>query len=85
MEFISGLMWGTGLSLGICAGLVTWVFLREGVNRLLGVTSYERNTFRQFNKQSLEALSERNRLTCKTNALLERLAIRFEQDYEPGN
>ena len=83
MAFLESFLWGTGLSLGICVGLVAWAFLRTGVYKLLGVTaSLESNL--QFNRESLAALQERNRLTCDTNDLLGRIALtnelRFQRD-----
>ena len=59
MEFISGLQWGTGLSLGICVGLVAWVLLREGLYRLLGIANLLDEN-RQFNLDTLKALLDRN-------------------------
>lgn len=38
-EFLSGLAWGAGISLGLCVGLVVWVFLRELTFRLLGISA----------------------------------------------
>jgi len=77
MEFISGLLWGTGLSLGICVGLVTWVFLRTAVNWLLGITS-KRDAAERLDENYLAALQYRNVLTIETNELLERIAVHLE-------
>jgi len=73
MEFISGLMWGAGLSLGICVGLVVWVFLREALYGMLGITNRV-NAAKQFNQETLAKLQERNDLTIQTIEALNRIA-----------
>lgn len=84
-EFIQASSWGTGLSLGFCVGLVTWMFLKEAVNRLMGVSA-TRDDSRRFNLLTLDALQERNRLTREeTNTYLERiaLALEFKTEFHP--
>lgn len=70
MEFVTGFLWGAGLSLGLCVGLVAWVFLRTAVYRLLGITG-ESEKHWEWNRTSVQLLHERNKLTHETNALLE--------------
>ena len=86
MEFISGLQWGTGLSLGFCVGLVAWVLLREGLNRLLGITCLL-DEHREFNRATLEALLSRNRLAVEGSVFLERIAVAIEmfEDDDDGD
>ncbi len=78
MEFILGLQWGTGLSLGFCVGLVVWMFLKVGVERLLGIPSLLDES-RQFSLGTLRALLHRNRLTAETNEIGERIAAVLER------
>ena len=76
-EFIQASSWGTGLSLGVCVGLVTWMFLKEAVNRLMGVPA-KLDDSRRINLLMLDSLQTRNRLTEETNELLERIAGAIE-------
>jgi hypothetical protein len=73
MDFISGLQWGTGLVLAFCGGGVAWLFLKPAVYRLLGITEILSEN-RQFNRDTLEALMQRNRLTEVTNLQLRHIA-----------
>lgn len=78
MEFISGIMWGAGVSLGLCVGLVTWVFLRQATYWLLGIT-IDSSEHRRFNRETLEALLERNALTQETNSRLGHIGVTIEE------
>ena len=78
MEFMSGLQWGAGFTLGGCVGLVAWVFLREATNRLFGITRDNREHL-QLTRASVELLEDRNRLTCDTNYTLKQIAISVEK------
>jgi hypothetical protein len=77
MIFLEAFLWGTGLSLGMCVGLVAWVFLRTAVNKLLGITE-QLNKHVEIGVNSLLALQERNDLTISSNARLERIANAVE-------
>ena len=77
--FVESFLWGTGLSLGLCVGLVAWAFLRHGVHKVLGIDD-QWETQREYNRESLDCLKERNRLTVVTNEIIERIACEFEQD-----
>ncbi|HUT87894.1 MAG TPA: hypothetical protein VMY37_00215 [Thermoguttaceae bacterium] len=77
MAFLEALLWGAGFSLGLCVGLVAWVFLRMGTYKLLGLAS-DRDTTEYFNRESLNALRTRNALTLTTNAQLRRIALAIE-------
>jgi hypothetical protein len=63
MEFVSGLLWGSGISLGFCVGLVTWAIVKAGMDKVLGVS----RTVRDINERSIAALERRNELTVETN------------------
>lgn len=54
MQFCDGFLWGSGLSLGICAGSVAWLFLRAGSHWMLGIKNKEHDS------KALAALTERN-------------------------
>jgi len=73
MQFLSGFMWGSGLSLGICVGLVAWVFLRTLTQKVLGITE-EWDSIRDHNRKSIAALEARNELTEETNIAIQKIA-----------
>ncbi len=75
MTFITAFLWGTGLSLGMCVGLVVWAWLRPIV---LGDRK-DRITLREFNQKTLEALEARNDLTTSTNTTLGWIARAIEE------
>ena len=66
MVFVTAFLWGTGISLGMCVGLVAWAILRP-MTPGYGVV-------REVDRISLEALNERNRLTEETNKSIKRIA-----------
>jgi len=76
MAFLSALAWGTGLSLGMCVGLVTWGLIRKTFGKALDivdtVSNLERN--HELSRRSVEALIKRNELTEETNLELKRIA-----------
>lgn len=76
MQFVSGFLWGSGLSLGICVGLVAWVFLRTMANKICGIAD-DWYRLQQYNKASLAALVARNELTKVTNEHLKNLEAHF--------
>lgn len=65
MVFITAFLWGVGISLGMCVGLVTWWLLRPLVNK---------------DDAYLAALQERNKLTVNTNEYLDRIADALEKE-----
>ncbi len=67
--FITAFIWGTGISLGLCVGLAAWTWLRP----LVG-SKDEWMTVKEYNRMSIEALEERNRLTYLQIAATERIA-----------
>lgn len=79
MAFIDAFLWGTGLSLGICVGLVAWMCLRTAVSRVLGITE-QWVTSVDLQRQSLAALVERNLLTTETNEFAKRIALMLERE-----
>lgn len=79
MTFLTAFLWGTGLSLGLCVGLVAWVFLRTATYKLLGITE-DLQKHVEISVKSLAALYERNDLTVKTNEALELIAERLQRD-----
>ena len=68
MAFIDALLWGTGLSLGMCVGLVTLFYLRPLIVRSTD------DPFLWCNQASLEAIREMNTLTSLQIAVLRRIA-----------
>lgn len=78
MAFIDAFLWGTGLSLGMCVGLVAWMFLRTASSKVLGITE-QWTTSLQLQRESLEALKLRNILTTETNELAERITLMLER------
>lgn len=70
MAFITALLWGTGLSLGMCVGLVAWAWLRPWIT---GEKQRDDAAF-TYNVAVLEALQERNRLTVELINEVERIA-----------
>jgi hypothetical protein len=79
MAFVNAFLWGTGLSLGICVGLVAWMFLRTAFGKVLGITEQWSSSL-QLQRESLEALKLRNILTTETNEFVERIALMLERD-----
>ncbi len=76
MDFLSGLMWGAGFSLGCCVGLLAWSWLRAPGYRRMEDSQFE------YNVASLEALLQMNRLTVTMiNALLPLAEIRDRLDW----
>jgi len=75
--FSSGLLWGSGLSLGICVGLVAWIFLREAANWLLGITA-KLDRHLDSTLRSMALLAERNEMTRETNEQATRIALMSE-------
>ena len=67
MIFVTALLWGAGISLGMCVGLVAWAFLRP-------LIATEKEVF----DASLAAFIERNRLTVQTNVHLDRIGDSIE-------
>ncbi len=74
MTFITAFLWGTGLSLGMCVGLIVWSRLRPWITDEPDYASV-----RAFNKATLLALEERNRLTGSQVNALDRIAIAAEK------
>lgn len=72
--FLTALLWGTGLSLGMCVGFITWAIFR----RVILKASYD--THLAIQRESVELLQERNCLTVVTNKLVERIALACETD-----
>ena len=72
MIFLEAFLWGTGISLGMCVGLMTWGLIRP-------MTPGSR-VARSIDRKSIEALQERNILTIKTNVFLERTAKAAENN-----
>ena len=77
MEFFSGLLWGTGISLGLCVGLVAWALLRTGLE-VIGYIPRDNETSLSIHRKSLQCLQERNRLTILQIAALERIGKELE-------
>jgi hypothetical protein len=84
MEFLSGLLWGAGLSLGCCVGLVAWVFLRTLAGWLLGHTE-ECSKLYELNLDSVAALRERNRLGAEQIWALRNLVEEVRKLREDGD
>ncbi len=70
--FVEALLWGTGLSLGICVGLVAWIFLREATYRILGIHKIV-DEARQHGIDCLGALLDRNSIGATTNEIWVRI------------
>ncbi len=64
MPVLTAFLWGTGLSLGMCVGLVAWSIYRQP----------ERFASRQYERLCLRALQERNRLNGELIEQVERIA-----------
>jgi hypothetical protein len=79
MAFVNAFLWGTGLSLGLCVGLVAWLFLRTVSEKILGIADHWSSSL-QLQRESLAALTERNLLADETNGYVERIALMFERD-----
>lgn len=73
MTFLEAFLWGSGLSLGLCVGLVAWLFLKAAVYKLLGVDGHW-EAMRNCERAGLAALLSRNELTVDANGFLERIA-----------
>lgn len=78
MAFIDAFLWGTGFSLGICVGLLTWLFLRTVSEKILGIADHWSSSV-QLQRDSLALLRERNSLTVETNEFAERIALMLER------
>ena len=77
MIFLEAFLWGTGLSLGMCVGLVAWIFLKAAAYKILGIAAdLERHL--QLGVASLAALESRNELTVETNEWMESIAHAME-------
>lgn len=70
MTFITAFLWGTGLSLGMCVGLVVWSYLRPWI---AGEKAREDAQF-EYNVAVLEALQERTRRAGDTADSLNTIA-----------
>jgi len=81
MAFVNALLWGTGLSLGICVGLLTWLFLRTASEKILGIADHWSSSM-QLQRDSVSLLRERNSLTVETNEFAERIALMLERVVE---
>ena len=57
MTFVTAFLWGTGISLGFCVGLVAWSLLRPLV------IGKEFDTMKALHIESNELLKRRNALT----------------------
>ncbi len=68
MTFITAFLWGTGLSLGMCVGLVVWSWLRPLFTKRLDDAAFK------YNAEVLKLLQDRNRMTVAQVAALERIA-----------
>lgn len=75
--FLEALLWGAGISIGLCIGGIAWILAKEAVYRLLGVQEILDES-RQIGRDSLESLLDRNRLTKAANNYLERIAFAIE-------
>jgi hypothetical protein len=69
MVFVTALLWGTGISLGLCVGMVTWAVLCPLVVK-----------HKELFDASLDALQERNRLTVEANEYRKRTAVAAENN-----
>ena len=79
MIFLTAFLWGTGLSLGLCVGLVAWVFLKAAAYKILGI-DVQWEMMRAYERECLGALQSRNDLTESTNVRLERIADAIERE-----
>ena len=59
MTFLTAFLWGTGLSLGLCVGLVAWAFLRPRIS----VSTSDWRLQHESNQLALNALLNRNRIS----------------------
>ncbi len=75
MAFITAFLWGAGISLGLCVGLAAWLLIRPVVTR----DKEDWSTIREYNRQSLVALYERNGMTSEMNEYLDRIANALEE------
>ena len=66
-------IWGIGVSSGAAIGMIAYGLAREGLRRLLGDTEIYKS-IRDFHDGSLKALENRNVLTVKAIAVLDRIA-----------
>lgn len=81
MTFLEAFLWGSGLSIGGCVGLVAWLFLKNAAYIYLGVDS-QWETMRLHETECLAALLSRNDLTTKTNAILQHISDIKEFGYD---
>jgi hypothetical protein len=81
MDVTAGFEYGTGLSLGFCVGLVTWIFLRTAVNWLLGIT-WKPDRHLRIAVESLDVLYERNALTKDTISALNYIASCIKKSHD---
>jgi len=72
MVFIEAFLWGAGISLGMCVGLVAWALLRRVV------TKPTDDEWQTTNRLQLHSLQRRNSLTSDTNEYLKRIATALE-------
>jgi len=75
MTFVQGFLWGSGLSLGLCVGLVAWSFLADRLSERTGRWDSQL----KLQRESLDALRERNELTIETSQRLGRIADNLER------
>ena len=70
--FLTALVWGFGVTLGGSVGLMAFVLMNYGFKRV--AESETAKSIEYYHKLSQEALVERNMLTKRQIAVLERLA-----------
>ncbi len=78
MTFLESFLCGTGISLGICVGLVAWVCLREFLEKTLGREAF-REEQKRYSEDTLAALQTRNDMTAATTAALSQSATAIEE------
>lgn len=70
--FLTALVWGFGVTLGGSVGLMAFVLMNYGFKRV--AESESAKSIEHYHKLSQEALVERNMLTNRQIAVLERIA-----------
>ena len=78
MEFLRGFLWGTGVSLGLCVGLVVWIFLRTWAHWIVGISD-ELRFRKEHDRKCLAALEERNQLSGQQIDVLRDIAFTISQ------
>jgi len=68
--FVTGFLWGLGISLGAGIGLLVYILARDGLTWVTGQADTIQD-IRHVNRASLEALQSRNELTVQ---IIEKLA-----------